>query len=162
MLKSAVRGIVMRQAASADAPALAGLIHRAFEAYRGHLVPPSGAHAETPASLAAAMAKGAAFLAEAGTGSVACIFAEVRQDRVYIGRLAVDPACRGAGLGAAMLAEAERFARTQKVPCMELGVRLVLTDNISLFQKVGFKIVGQRSHPGFAVPTYHVMEKRLD
>jgi phosphinothricin acetyltransferase len=108
------------------------------------------------------MAKGAAFLAEAEAAPVACIFAEVRPDRVYIGRLAVDQACRGAGLGAAMLAEVERFARTQGVPCLELGVRLVLADNISLFQKVGFKIVGQRSHPGFNVPTYHVMEKRLD
>jgi ribosomal protein S18 acetylase RimI-like enzyme len=154
--------MVLRPAVAADAAALADLIHRAFAGYVGRLTPPSGAHAETPETLAAAMGKGAAFLAEVSGAPIACIFAELRPDRVYIGRLAVDPSRRRLGLAVSLLAEAERFARARGMGCLELGVRLVLTDNISLFQKVGFEIVGQRSHPGFTVPTYHVMEKRLD
>lgn len=160
-LNTFVRDFVVRQAVGEDAGPLAALIHRAFEDYRGRLIPPSGAHAETSASLVAAMGKGAAFLAEAQGGLIACIFAELRSDRIYLGRLAVDPAHRRAGLGAVMLAEAERYARRQGVGRLKLGVRLVLSDNIVLFQKVGFEIVGQRSHPGFSVPTYHVMEKQL-
>lgn len=158
----ALQKTTIRQAQPADGAALADLIHRAFAGYLGKLVPPSGAHAETPESLAAAMGKGAAFLAEAGATPIACIFAEIRPDRVYVGRLAVDPGRRRSGLGERMLAEAERLARERGVTRLELGVRLVLHDNISLFQKVGFKIIGQKSHPGFTVPTFHVMEKRLD
>jgi GNAT superfamily N-acetyltransferase len=153
--------ILIEPAEASHCPDLVDLIHRAFAAYRGKLVPESGAHAETVETLVAALAKGAAFRAHLGGRLVGCIFAERRPDRVYLGRLAVDPAWRGQGVGAALLAAAEAYARDLDAPALELGVRLVLLDNIRLFQRAGFVITAQRSHPGFVEPTYHVMEKRL-
>ena len=149
------------RATPAHCPALADLIHRAFEPYRGVLVPDSGAHAETVATLAAALRRGAAFRALLDGRLVGCVFAERRPDRVYLGRLAVDPACRGQGIGASLLAAVEAYAKSEGVGLIELGVRLVLLDNIRLFQRAGFVIIRQDSHRGFDLPTYHVMEKIL-
>lgn len=149
------------RATPAHCVALVDLIHRAFEPYRGVLVPDSGAHAETAATLAASLGKDAAFRALLDGRLVGCVFAERRPDRVYLGRLAVDPACRGQGIGAALLAAVEAYARAEGVGVIELGVRLVLADNIRLFQRAGFVIIRQESHNGFDVPTYHVMEKAL-
>jgi GNAT superfamily N-acetyltransferase len=154
--------VTIDRAAPAHCADLAALIHRAFAAYRGILLPDSGAHAETPASLVAALEKGAAFRAHFDGALVGCLFTERRPDRVYLGRLAVDPDKRGQGIGMALLRVAESYAREVGVPALELGVRLVLHDNIRLFQRAGFVITAQRSHPGFAEPTYHVMEKRLE
>ncbi|MBV5324275.1 MAG: hypothetical protein J0626_02840 [Rhodospirillaceae bacterium] len=56
----------------------------------------------------------------------------------------------------------EAHARETGETLLELNVRLVLLGNIRLFEAAGFRITEQRSHPGFAVPTYHVMQKRLD
>lgn len=153
--------LVIDRAEAAHCPDLADLIHRAFAAYRGKLVPDSGAHAETPATLAAALEKGAAFRARRDGELVGCLFTETRPDRLYLGRLAVDPAQRGQGIGAALLAAAEAHARALNLSRLELGVRLVLLDNIRLFQRAGFKIIRQDSHPGFTEPTYHVMEKEV-
>lgn len=152
---------VIERATPDQCPALADLIHRAFAAYRGVLVPDSGAHAETAATLAVALGKGAAFRALLDGRLVGCVFAERRPDRVYLGRLAVDPACRGRGIGAALLDAVEAYARGEGVGVIELGVRLVLLDNIRLFQRAGFVIIRQESHRGFTEPTYHVMEKVL-
>lgn len=141
--------------------ALAALIHRAFAGYRGVLVPDSGAHGETPDTLAAALLRGRAYRAVMDGEPVGCLFTETCPDRIYLGRLAVDPAWRRRGIGQALMAAAEVDARAAGMPRMELGVRLMLHDNIRLFQRAGYVITGQRSHPGFAAPTYHVMEKRL-
>jgi GNAT superfamily N-acetyltransferase len=154
--------LVIAPATTADCPDLAALIHRAFAAYRGVLVPDSGAHGETAASLAAALVKGTAFRALLGAELAGCVFTERRADRLYLGRLAVAPERRGMGIGVALLAAVEAEARALALPRLELGVRLVLHDNIRLFQRAGYAIVRQESHPGFAMPTYHVMEKAVD
>lgn len=154
-------GLVIARASSVDCAALAALIHLAFAAYRGKLVPGSGAHAETAESLAAALEKGTAYRALSGGHLMGCVFTERRADRLYFGRLAVAPEARGRGIGSALLAAVEAEARALGLPRLELGVRLVLHDNIRLFQRAGFVITRQESHAGFAVPTYHVMEKVL-
>jgi GNAT superfamily N-acetyltransferase len=159
--KAGVMLLSIDRAEAAHCADLADLIHRAFAPYRGRLVPESGAHAETPATLEAALGKGAAFRALSDGRLVGCIFTETRPDRLYLGRLAVEPDCRGQGVGAALLAAAETHARGLGLSCLELGVRLVLLDNIRLFQRAGFAIIRQESHKGFTEPTFHVMEKLL-
>jgi GNAT superfamily N-acetyltransferase len=109
-----------------------------------------------------ALQRGPAFLVEDAAMPCACIFAEDRLDRLYLGRLAVAPDARRRGLARALLQEAEGYARSVGAPLMELNVRIALSDNIRLFQRAGFAITEQRSHPGFTIPTYYVMEKRLD
>ena len=71
------------------------------------------------------------------------------------------PAWRRQGVAQALLRVIEAHARETGESLLELNVRLVLDGNIRLFEAAGFRITEQRSHPGFAVPTYHVMQKRL-
>ncbi|WP_374312842.1 GNAT family N-acetyltransferase [Dongia sp.] len=148
------------RAAPEDVPQLVGLIHTCF-AELANLTPPSGAIAETPAAIAALLAKGALVKAVMDGELVGCVAAEPRGDHVYVGRLAVLPARRRLGIAQGLLAAVEDYAREVGAGALRLNVRLVLSGNIRLFEGLGYRITGQGSHPGFAVPTYHVMEKRL-
>lgn len=152
---------LIAKAAPADCADLARLIRHAFAAYRGVLVPESGAHGETAETLKGALEQGPAFLARMDGETAGCIFTQRKKDNLYLGRLAVLPPLRHRGIGSALLNAVEAEARSLGIPRLELGVRLVLVENIRLFQRAGFAIIRQERHPGFAVPTYHVMEKVL-
>lgn len=141
-------------------PALVDLIHLCF-AELATLTPPSGAAGETVATLGALLDKGALFMALAGAELVGCVAAERRGREVYIGRLSVRPDRRRQGVAQGLLAAAEAYAREVGAAALTLNVRLVLAGNIRLFERAGYRITGQGSHPGFAVPTYHIMRKDL-
>jgi GNAT superfamily N-acetyltransferase len=141
-------------------PALVDLIHLCF-AELAALTPPSGATGETVATLGALLDKGALFKAMAGPELVGCIAAERRARGVYVGRLSVRPDYRRRGIAQGLLAAAEGYAREIGAKALTLNVRLVLAGNIRLFEGAGYRITGEGSHPGFTVPTYHIMQKFL-
>ena len=103
----------------------------------------------------------AIFKAIAGDRLVGCVVAEDRRAEFYVGRLAVRPDCRRQGIANRLLAAVEAHARGSGARRLTLNVRLVLSGNIRLFEGAGYRIIGQGSHPGFAVPTYHIMQKDL-
>ena len=153
--------IEIRRAGISDVPDLVRLIHAGFAEQR-NLDPPSSADRENVADLTARLAEGTADLAVAGATRIGCVVGQRHPDCLYIGRLAVLPAWRRQGVAQALLRAIEAHARETGETLLELNVRLVLDGNIRLFEAAGFRITEQRSHPGFAVPTYHVMQKRLD
>src|SRR5689334_2392766 len=64
------------------------------------------------ARLTRMMETGTFLLAEDSSSRiVASVYTEIRGDRGYLGVLAVDPACQGAGLGRRMVQEAEDYCR---------------------------------------------------
>ncbi len=142
-------------------PVIAALLGRAFGEYRGLLHPEPGALRETAESLRDALTRGVFWVGEEDREVVACLFVEKRPQGAYIGRLAVDPHHRRCGWAQRLIAAAEEAARRDGAEKLELGVRIALAHNIALFEKLGFRITGARAHPGFAVPTWYVMEKRL-
>jgi ribosomal protein S18 acetylase RimI-like enzyme len=151
----------IRRAGISDVPDLVRVIHAGFAEQRS-LVPPSSADRENVAGLTARLAEGAAFLAVAGGTRVGCVVGQRHPDCLYIGRLAVLPTWRRQGVAQALLRAIEDHARETGETLLELNVRLVLDGNIRLFEGLGFRIVAQGTHAGFAMPTYHVMQKRLD
>ncbi|WP_374382511.1 GNAT family N-acetyltransferase [Dongia sp.] len=148
------------RADTADVPQLVNLIHLCF-AELAVLTPPSGAAGETLESISALLEKGAIFKALAGDQLVGCVVAEDKGAEIYIGRLAVRPDCRRQGIAGQLLAAAEDYARARGAARLTLNVRLVLSGNIRLFEGAGYRVTGQGSHPGFAVPTFHIMQKDL-
>jgi ribosomal protein S18 acetylase RimI-like enzyme len=157
----AVEGWQLREATEADAGTLAALVREAFEDYRGRLDPPSGAHAETPQAVRERLCSARAVLALAGEVAAGCVFYEKQEGRVYLSRLAVRPACRGRGLGRALIEYVEGRARALGLPRVRLGVRLALTQQRAYYERLGYGPVETGAHAGYAEPTYLLMEKPL-
>jgi predicted N-acetyltransferase YhbS len=153
---------LIRRAAPDDAPVILALILAAFEPYRGKLQPESSALRETADSVRQALAANEGLAAWTGGRVVGSVIVEAREGRgVYLGRLAVDPAHRGRGIAASLVGAAEAWARSTGRFQVELNVRIALPDNIRLFERLGYRETARKAHPGFAQPTYLVMEKSL-
>ncbi|MCP9760779.1 GNAT family N-acetyltransferase [Aquitalea sp. S1-19] len=109
-----------RTATPDDAPAIAGLLNRAYRPAKGqagwthesHLV--QGARANT-AQIAAVLASGTSviLLLEQDGELIASIQTERDGDKVHIGMFAVSPERQACGLGKMLLAAAEAWAREQ-------------------------------------------------
>ncbi|MDY0873164.1 GNAT family N-acetyltransferase [Dongia rigui] len=145
---------------AADLPAILALVIEAFAALAS-LTPPSGAAGETVENLGRIQAQGAILVAESVGRLVGCVALEPKMGGFYLGRLAVHPDWRRQGIAQLLLAAAESYARARQASALTLNVRLVLAGNIRLFEGAGYRIVGQGSHSGFSVPTYHIMRKDL-
>jgi predicted N-acetyltransferase YhbS len=151
----------IREATTNDIPALLHVIHTAFQEYRGQLDPPSGAHAETIESLRDKLATAKVAIAESAGKIVGCVFFKSEPGRVYISRLSVLPNERRRGIGSALMDFAEEWARREELERAYLGVRIVLTEQQSYYARRGYRVIGEARHPGFAEPTYLLMEKTL-
>jgi ribosomal protein S18 acetylase RimI-like enzyme len=154
--------IVIRPAAPAESEVLLDVMRRAFAEYRGVLKPESSVFVETGAVIAGKLAAGGGFLAVVDQKPVGCIIAELQGDSGYLGRLAVDPGCRGRGLARRLMLAGEGFVRQRGLKTVEVQVRIALTGNIALFQSLGYRETARRSHPGYPEPTTLVMEKSLE
>ncbi len=75
---------------------------------------------------------------------VACCQLEHRGDHAYFGMFAVSPALQGAGLGRAVIAEAERQARESwGVTEMHMTVITVREDLIAWYERRGYRRTGR-------------------
>ncbi|RAP40445.1 GNAT family N-acetyltransferase [Rhodovulum viride] len=147
---------------AADDPALAGvldLIRRSFASMDGRIDPPSSMHRLRLADIAGHCASGEVWAI--GAPPFACVFLTPRPDRLYLGKLAVDPARRGEGHGRALVDLAETRARALGLPCLELQTRVELTENHRIFGALGFRPAGTSAHPGYDRPTSITMERAI-
>ena len=161
MMLMAPNNLVLREATTGELPAALAVLHAAFEEYRTQLNPPSSAHRETIASLQARLESGHLLLALIDGDIVGCVIYQVEPDYMYLGRLAVLPAHRRRGIGTALIAYIEDYARAIAAPRVRLGVRIALAHVRNRYERMGYRLVEERSHPGFATPTYVFLEKEL-
>ncbi|HEY1944002.1 MAG TPA: GNAT family N-acetyltransferase [Roseiarcus sp.] len=152
---------ILRRLAPADAEAAAAVIRTAFAAQTLATDPPSSALRETATSVRAHLAEHGGAGAEGEAGLVGLVLWAERDGGLYLGRLAVLPRWRGHGLARALIAEAEAEARRRALPRLHLRVRLALDDNRRLFTALGFQSIDEGAHPGYAEPTFAMMEKAL-
>lgn len=134
------------------------LIRRAFSGMEGRIDPPSSLHRLTQEGVAE----------QARTGEVwvdaplrACMFLTVKPGRLYLGKLAVEPALQGQGLGRALVEKAEERARAIGLPVLELETRVELVENHATFRRLGFQETGRKAHEGFDRPTSITFQKRV-
>ncbi len=153
--------ISLREGTNADVPTIVALIHAAFKEYDGVIDPPSGAHKESEEKLRQVLATERALLALLGEQALACVLYRNAGDHMYFGRLAVLPAYRNRGISAMLIAYVEQRAHEQGLPCVRLGVRVALPHLRARYERLGYRVIEQRSHAGYAEPTYLVMEKLL-
>lgn len=142
-----------------EAEAIAALIQRAFAPYRGRLRPEPSALRETADSIRSILETDSILVARRAGMVIGCVSVQRRADAAYIRRLAVEPGERRAGLGRALMGGAKRLARGQGFHRLCAETRLALGENRAFFRTLGFVEGAQRSHPGFAHPTYIELEK---
>lgn len=152
---------VLREAVPEDAPVLATLLREAFEEYRGRLDPPSSAHDKSEETVRQELRDGGAFLASDDTGPLGCVFFHPRADHVYLDRLAVRPAFRGRGVARALVDAVESRAQALGHTRVRLSVRLALKDHHVYYARLGYQHHGYGTHPGYAAPTFVILEKTL-
>jgi ribosomal protein S18 acetylase RimI-like enzyme len=129
----------------------ASLVHRimqaAFAEYIGVLDPPSGANRETVTDVAQAMAQGGAVLAFLDQTAVGSGRFRFEPDFLYVGRLAVLPEHRGAGIGRAMVDFMEHVAAERKFDSIHLSVRMTLPHNLRFYENMGYTVLEIGMHP---------------
>lgn len=140
---------------------LLGLILTSFGYMNGVIDPPSSAARLTSESLKRKAAEEAGFLALLDGRMVGCVFLAEKDDHLYLGKLAIDPACQGRGIGRRLVEAAESQARAAGKPVIELQVRVELTGNQAAFTRLGFRETGRTAHAGFDRPTSITMRKDL-
>ncbi|MBK1623803.1 GNAT family N-acetyltransferase [Afifella marina] len=112
-----------------------------------------------PAELAEKAGSETLLLAEEERRIVGCAFLKLEPDCLYIGKVAVDPAFRGAGLARQLFALAEERARANGRSLLKLQTRVELTENHAAFARLGFVKVGETAHAGYDRPTSITMTK---
>ncbi len=145
----------------AEWDALLGLLQRAFAFMDGRIDPPSSLHRLDAATLAGKARAERCFLAFRDGRLAGCVFCAPREDCLYVGKLAVEPALQGQGIGRALMARAEAEARALGLPVLELQTRVELAESHAAFAAMGFLKTGETAHAGFDRPTSVTMRKAL-
>lgn len=144
-----------------DWPALLTLLQRAFASMDGRIDPPSSLTAMDAAALRAKAAGEHLLLAHHGRTLAGCVFAALRSDCVYLGKLAVDVQWRGRGVARQLVDAAAGWARAQGRTALELQTRVELLENHRAFAALGFVKVGETAHPGYTRPTSITLRRAL-
>lgn len=137
----------------ADWERVRALILDAFAYMDSRINPPSSALRLTAQSMKADADKGALLIAERAGDLVGCVFAQVKGDALYIGKLAVRPGLQGAGVGRKLVDAAREEARRRGLGILELQTRIELTENHATFARMGFVKTAETAHEGFDRPT---------
>jgi N-acetylglutamate synthase-like GNAT family acetyltransferase len=154
-------GIRLREAEISDAGTIADLIRAAFEEYRGKLDPPSGAHAESANTISQKLVLAHAILAFIGDLAAGCVLYDIAKDYVYLFRLVVLPQYRLRGIGRSLIEHVEAKARSLNLPYVRLGERVALPRLRAYYDCMGYRYLESRTHPGYASPTYVILQKDI-
>jgi GNAT superfamily N-acetyltransferase len=134
--------IAIRPAAIAEAASIARVINAAFRPAEEFCVESDRISVDAVRDL---FAKGVFLTAGDCTGAV---YVELRGERAYFGMLSVDPAHQGNGIGSALVAAAEDYARTHGCRFMDICVASPRTELPPRYRKLGYVESGAEPWPG--------------
>jgi GNAT superfamily N-acetyltransferase len=153
--------IAVRPPNFSDWPALLALLQAAFADMDGRIDPPSSLARLDVDALRAKAAYEHLIVATVGNTLVGCAFAAIRDDCVYVGKLAVAAAARRRGVARALVDAAARLARDHGRTALELQTRIELTENHATFAALGFAKVAETAHPGYTRATSITLRRRV-
>jgi GNAT superfamily N-acetyltransferase len=142
-----------------DWPRLLGLLRESFAYMDARIDPPSSLTRMGLDELRAKAAEETLIIATEAGDLIGCAFAALRDECVYIGKVAVLPSARGKGVARALIAAAEEVARDHGRKFLELQTRVELVENHATFGALGFEKVGETAHAGYHRPTSITMRK---
>lgn len=142
-------------------PRLIALVRDSFAYMDSRIDPPSSLKLMGIEEFKAKAAEETLIIAEDGSSIIGCAFAALRDDCVYVGKVAVAESARGKGVARALFTAAEGLARTHGRKFLELQTRVELVENHATFTALGFRKVAESAHPGYSRPTSITMRKRV-
>jgi hypothetical protein len=144
-----------------DAEEVARVIRAAFAAQPRSTQPPSSALKETVVTVAAKIAAGGGIGAFASGALVGAVLWEIKARALHVGRVSVIPPESRLAFAGLDQRAGETASPPSRLTRMTLRVRLELSENERLFERVGFERRELDAHEGFDKPTQAVMEKLL-
>ncbi len=142
-----------------DWPQLVALVRDSFAYMDARIDPPSSLNKMGIQEFMAKATLETLIVAKEDQCIIGCAFASLRDDCVYVGKVAVAHSSRGKGVARAMFAAAEAVARKHGRKFLELQTRIELVENHLTFAALGFKKVAESAHPGYNRPTSITMRK---
>jgi GNAT superfamily N-acetyltransferase len=140
--------IRIRQAAPADAGAIAALLRRAFVEFEPLYTPDAFAATVVPvAGVLARMDEGPLWVAERDSELLGTTGAVSVTDSILVRGMAVDPTARGLGIARRLLQRTEDYARHSGNSQLSLYTTPFLAEAIRLYQKSGFQFTGETARP---------------
>ncbi|CAH0274577.1 GNAT family N-acetyltransferase [Roseomonas sp. CECT 9278] len=136
-----------RRAQPGEAEGLRRLVADAYGHYVARLGKPPGPMVD---DYAQRIADGQAWVLEADGALVGLVVLEDADDALLLDNVAVAPAAQGKGHGRALMTFAEAEARRRGHAELRLYTHVLMTENIALYGRVGFRETGRASEKGFA------------
>ncbi len=130
--------LAIRTAVASEVPALVRLINSAFIVEQ-FVFDGDRINAEETRAF---MESGRFLLAEDCAGLAGCVYLEIREDRGYLGLLAVNPARQGSGLGRKLVAAAEDHFRAAGCRAVDLRVISQRTPLPPFYSHLGYVETG--------------------
>jgi len=144
-----------------DWPQLLDLLRESFAYMTSRIDPPSSLTRMSIDEFKTKATEETLIIATEGKELIGCAFAALRDDCVYVGKVAVASSARRQGVARAIFTAAEILARQHRRDFLELQTRVELVENHATFAALGFEKVAETAHPGFSRPTSITMRKRL-
>jgi ribosomal protein S18 acetylase RimI-like enzyme len=138
--------VEIRDARPEDAPALTALVRRAYAPYVPRIGREPAPMASDYSALIAAERVRVAIRSDALVGLLVTM---PYSDHLLIENVAVDPEAHGRGVGAALLAEADRETEVRGLSELRLYTNAAMTENLEYYPKRGFVETGRRTEDGF-------------
>lgn len=133
--------LAIRAAGGSDIPALVRLINAAFIVEQ-FVFDGDRINAEETRAF---IESGRFLIAEDSAKLIGCVYLEIREDRGYLGLLAVDPARQGTGLGRKLVTAAEDYFRVEGCHAVDLRVISQRTPLPPFYRSLGYIEIGTAS-----------------
>jgi ribosomal protein S18 acetylase RimI-like enzyme len=135
----------LRLATEADMPAIGGVIVAAYARYRDRMGKPPG---PVLTDYTDAVVAGRVWVL--GDPLAAVLVLDPEQDAMLVENVAVSPAAQGRGLGRALMEFAEYQAMTRGLRRMTLYTNEVMTENLAIYARLGYRETARRSEGGYS------------
>lgn len=145
-----------------DWTGLLNLVRDAFAYMDGRIDPPSSLTKMGLEEFKAKAEKEVLVVAYEGQTLIGCAFADVREDCVYVGKVAIAQSARGKGVARMLFAAADELAKTHGKQALELQTRVELIENHATFGALGFIKVAETAHPGYSRSTSITMRRLVN
>jgi len=138
--------MTIRPAIAGDAQSIAAIVDAAYAIYVPRLGRKPGPMLDDHAGR---IADGQTFVLEQEGGIAGVLVLEAQPDALLLDNIAVLPTFQGQGLGRILIAYAEQQARRAGYAVLRLYTHVLMTENIRLYSRIGFRETHRVSEKGF-------------